>query len=130
MPRPNPRDYAEPVVLRDGGSLVVRALRATDKQALLDLFHRLSQESIWHRTFGAKSVLTEKELRYLTEIDFIEHVALAAVVREDSEEVIIAVGRYCCLARKEDGGRRAELALAVADAHQGRGVGTLLLEHL
>jgi acetyl coenzyme A synthetase (ADP forming)-like protein len=90
----------------------------------------MSPESIRHRAFGAKNLLTDAELRYLTELDFVEHVALAAVARGETQEVILAVGRYCCAARSRDGCRRAELAIAVADEHQGRGIGTLLLEHL
>jgi acetyl coenzyme A synthetase (ADP forming)-like protein len=116
------RTYAEPVVLRDGASLLVRALRPSDKSALLDLFRRLSPESIRHRAFTTKTSLTEQELAYLTEIDFVRHVALAAVL----DDQIIAVGRYCTTADK----RRAELAFVVADEHQRRGIGTLLLDHL
>jgi len=126
----DPSAYSEPVVLRDGGSVLVRALRPLDKPKLVDLFRRMSPESIRHRAFGAKSLLTDAELRYLTELDFVKHVALAAVAREEREEIILAVGRYCCAARRRNGCRCAELAIAVADEHQGRGIGTLLLEHL
>ncbi|AKU95476.1 Acetyl-CoA synthetase (ADP-forming) alpha and beta chain, putative [Labilithrix luteola] len=119
-----------PVVLRDGGSLLVRALRADDGPRILELFHRLSADSIRHRAFMAKTELTPSEVHYLTNIDFVRHVALAAVLREDGAEHIIGVGRYCSSAEGDGAGQRAEVAFSVADEHQGRGIGTLLLEHL
>lgn len=124
------RNYAEPAVLRDGGSLLIRALRPDDGERILDLFHRLSADSIRRRAFTAKSELTERELRYLTNVDFVRHVALAAVLREAGTERIIGVGRYVCSPAAPQSCRRAEVAFTVADEHQGRGIGTSLLEHL
>ncbi len=122
------RTYARDVVLRDGESVLVRAIRPDDKARLLDLFTRLSVRSIRHRFLGAKTTLSGDELRYLTEVDFRTHVALAAVTRRGGEERIAGVGRY--LWTDELGAAPAEVAFAVADVDQGRGVGTLLLEHL
>jgi len=128
-----PRDYFEPVVLKDGASLIIRALHPADRFLLADLFRRLSPQSIRYRAFGSKSALSERELTYLVKLDFMAHVALAVVARTGNGEQIVGVGRYC---RVEASGEMsasapgAELAFAVADEHQGRGIGTLLLEHL
>jgi acetyl coenzyme A synthetase (ADP forming)-like protein len=119
--------YAADALLRDGRSIRVRALRPDDNRRLLALFHRQSPESIHYRFFGAKATLTQEELRYFTELDFDRHVGLAAVRGSGEEEEFLGVGRYIRGAGQD---RRAEFALAVADAEQGRGVGTLLLEHL
>jgi acetyl coenzyme A synthetase (ADP forming)-like protein len=123
--------YAADGLLRDGHSIRVRALRPDDKERLLRLFRRQSPESIHYRFFGAKSTLNEAELRYLTELDFHSHVGLAAVRGSGADEEFLGVARYI----RRDGERpetthRAEFAVAVVDAEQGRGVGTLLLEHL
>lgn len=45
------REYAEPVILRDGASLTLRAVRPSDKTQLADLFGRLSPQSIRYRAF-------------------------------------------------------------------------------
>ena len=48
------RTYSAHEVLRDGGSIYVRAIRADDKERLLDHFRHLSQDSIYYRFFGLK----------------------------------------------------------------------------
>ncbi len=124
MPDRDLHDYLEPVVLRDGGSLLIRAIRPDDKARLADHFAHLGAESVRHRFFGAKRELTPKELAYFTEVDFKTHVGLVAALVERGEERIVGVGRYCA------NGARAEVAFGVADASQGRGIATVLLEHL
>ncbi len=127
------RDYAEPVALRDGTSLTVRAIRTSDKPLLLALFGRLSPQSIRYRTFGAKSSLTDGELAALTELDFATHVGLAAVVGAGDEGRIVGAARYVrtdAQGQRRSSASRAEVAFTVEDAYQGRGVGTLLLERL
>src|SRR5690242_8268208 len=124
---PDPRHYAAEAILRDGGSIHVRALRPDDRERLLDHFHRLSARSVYFRFFGAKRRLTDAELDDFTHLDFIERAALVATLRERGEERIIGVGRYATVPGRP---HAAEVAFAVADEHQGRGIGTLLLEHL
>jgi acetyl coenzyme A synthetase (ADP forming)-like protein len=119
--------YAADALLRDGSSIHIRAIRADDKARLQTHFHGLGFDSVRFRFLGAKKDLTPAELRYFTELDFSGHVGLVAVRRQEAEEEFIGVGRYICA---EDDRRRAEFALAVVDAWQGRGVGTLLMEHL
>jgi len=127
-------DYAEPVVLRDGASMTLRAVRPSDKQHMSELFARLSPQSVRYRVFGAKESLTDRELVYLTELDFNAHVALAVVARTpEGGERMVGVGRYVRVRRDgtiDAASPRAEVAFTVEDASQGRGIGTILLEHL
>jgi len=123
------RQFSHRVVLRDGSSSLIRAIRPDDKQRLLDGFHRLTGKSIYFRFFGAKQELTEKELTYFTEIDFEHHVAIVATIISEEKEELIGVGRYIEL--KEKGPERvAEVAFAVDDEHQNLGVGTILFEQI
>jgi acetyl coenzyme A synthetase (ADP forming)-like protein len=125
-----PQHYATDALLRDGGSIHIRAIRPDDKQRLLALFTRLSSRSLYFRFFQTKQRLTDTELRYFTELDFTRDVALVATLREGQEEHIIGVGRYFRIYENGQATTHAEVAFTVADTHQGRGVGTLLLEHL
>jgi acetate---CoA ligase (ADP-forming) len=122
------RHYAVNELLRDGGSIRIRAIRPDDKERLVEMFGRLSPRSIYFRFFNTKKGLTEEELRRFTELDFVEDVGLVATLLDDEREHVIAVGRY--MGAKDGPKQRAEVAFVVVDEHQRRGVGTLLLEHL
>jgi GNAT superfamily N-acetyltransferase len=78
------------------------------------------------RFLGPKDHLTLAELRYLTEIDYVDHYAVVAVAADDPRE-LLGVGRWV-----RDPARpfAAELAIAVGDCYQGRGLGTALGEAL
>jgi len=125
-----PHHYATDALLRDGGSIHIRVIRPDDKQRLLALFERLSSRSVYVRFFQTKQRLTDEELRYFTELDFTRDVALVATLQEGQDEHIIGVGRYFRITEDGKPTTHAEVAFTVAEAHQGRGVGTLLLEHL
>ena len=117
-------------VLRDGGSIRVRAIRPDDKARLVDHFSRLSARSVYFRFFRVKKRLTDEELTQFTELDFRHRVGLVATLVRDGSEEIVGVGRYAVLDAKAGTPSRAEVAFAVADAHQGRGVASVLLEQL
>jgi acetyl coenzyme A synthetase (ADP forming)-like protein len=125
----NARDYSVEEILRDGRSILIRALRPDDKARLLEHFRGLSDQSVHFRFFSAKRDLSEAELARFTELDFVRDAALVATLVDGDRERIIGVGRYNALG-DEGTPSRAEVAFAVTDANQGRGIGTLLLEHL
>ena len=118
--------YSAEEVLRDGGSIHVRALRPDDRERLLHHFKSLSQDSIYHRFFGLKRTLSDEELVRLTKLDFVAHVGLVATLRDGGGERFIGVARYIRLTDPT----HAEVSFAVLDEHQGRGIGSLLLDHL
>ena len=121
--------YPQEATLRDGTAAHIRAIRPDDKQQLLDGFHHLTGKSVYYRFLGAKPDLTEPELRYFTEIDFVHHVALVVAITGTTTERPVGVGRY--IEFKDDTAERiAEIAFAVADEYQHIGVGTLLFEHI
>jgi GNAT superfamily N-acetyltransferase len=117
------------VVLRNGIPSLLRAIRPDDKQRLLDGFHRLRDKSIYFRFFSAKKALTEKELKFYTEVDFEHHVAIVTTITSNGKDKIVGVGRYIEI--PSNGTERvAEVAFAVDDEHQNLGVGTILFEYL
>jgi RimJ/RimL family protein N-acetyltransferase len=121
-----PFNYSATEALRDGTQLLIRAIRPADKQLLAEHFQSLSERSIYYRFFGHKRSLEQEDLSRLTELDFVNHVGLAATIEVEGTERFIGVGRYL---RSVDA-VAAEVAFAVVDEFQGRGIATLLLHHL
>jgi GNAT superfamily N-acetyltransferase len=108
--------------LDDGTPLIVRPIRPEDKALLTGGLARLSPLSRQQRFLAPKHRFTLSELRYLTEIDGVDHVAYVAL-RGDAPKELVAVAR---LVRSKDDPTTAEIAVAVGDCFQRRGVGTLL----
>jgi GNAT superfamily N-acetyltransferase len=102
--------------------VLIRPLCAADRHALGTAFERMGAESRYQRFLSATPRLTESQLRYLTEVDQRDHVALAAV---DPTDGIVGVARSIRLE-----GADAEPAIAVVDDYQGRGLGTELIAAL
>lgn len=123
-------NYAADEVLRDGASLRIRTIRPDDKARLAEFHQRLSPESIYYRFFEYKRSLTERDLGYLTELDYDRRVALVATLDAMPGAPIVGVARYDVLPTRAQEPLRAELGIIVEDAQQHRGIGTALLRHL
>ena len=120
------RNYCVEATMLDGGVIRIRAIRSDDQELLHEHFKGLSEKSVYFRFMGIRRDLSPQDLTSLTELDFKSHVGLAATLTENRRERFIGVGRYICGADAH----RAEVAFAILDEFQGRGIGTLLLEHL
>jgi acetyl coenzyme A synthetase (ADP forming)-like protein len=117
-----PDHWASDAVLADGGTVHIRPIRSDDGGALVDFHSRLSLQTTYLRFFTPHPVLSADEVERFTHVDYDRRVALVA----ELDSRIIGVGRYDRL----DDSNAAEVAFVVADEHQGRGIGTVLLEHL
>ncbi len=114
--------------LPSGTPVVLRPIRPQDKAALADGLARLSPETVYRRFLQPKPRLSAAELRYLTEVDGIDHVALVAELAcGPHPRPVVAVGRWVRLA---DRPHDAEIAVVVGDALQGQGLGTALARAL
>jgi len=117
--------YSAIEVLRTGRRVEIRALRPEDRSDLLAAVDRTSTESLYRRFFGVRRGFTEQEVDFFLNVDFANHVALVAVVEESGLPVIAGGGRYIIL---QPG--KAEVAFAVVDQYQGKGIGGALMRHL
>ncbi len=118
-----PAEYDIDVVLKDGGVVEIRPIRPDDADEELAFFRRLDPDTVYQRFFRVKSDLTPEEIEYFTNVDYHDRMAFVAV----HEDRIVAVGRYD---RLESDPEVAEVAFVVEDEHQGRGIGSQLLQHL
>ncbi|MBC7302028.1 MAG: GNAT family N-acetyltransferase [Nocardia sp.] len=108
----------------DGRVVRVRPIMPADADALAVFHAGLSDRTRYLRYFGPYPQISPKDMYRTTHVDYRDRVGLVAVLGT----AIIGVARYELLARQ--GQRAAEVAFVVADEHQGRGLGSVLLEHL
>ena len=123
------REYHAEDRLRDGRCVWLRAIQPSDRDLLREGLHHLSRESAFYRFFSAKRELSERELDYFTQLDFVNHVALVALVDDGAGPVPVGTARYI-VEHSEARPKSAEVAFAVEDAHQKLGIGAVFLRHL
>lgn len=122
-----PADVPESVVtLLDGSEVAIRVLRKEDAGLEREFIRNLSPESRWMRFLGQISEPGDALIRKLTELDYRRDMAFIALSREDGVERAIGVSRYSLASD----GQSCECAVTVADAWQGKGLGTVLMRDL
>ncbi|SOC50181.1 Acyl-CoA synthetase (NDP forming) [Blastococcus aggregatus] len=117
-----PRHWEADIVAADGGTVHLRPIRPEDADALTGLMDRSSDQTRYYRFFGPMKRLSAKELHRFTHVDHDSRVAFVVLLGDQ----IIGVGRYDRYPGTDD----AEVAFLIEDAHQRRGLGSVLLEHL
>jgi GNAT superfamily N-acetyltransferase len=115
--------------LRDGRPVTIRALHPEDKPLWKDIWQHMSPTSVYYRFFTPKKAISEQEVAYFTELDFVTHVGLIALVHNPymPNPDPAAAARYHVSEKRTDS---AEIAFGVEDIYHGLGLGTLLLKHL
>jgi acetyltransferase len=112
--------------LVDGQHVTLRPIGRDDADLEADFVRHLSAESRYKRFMSTITELSPGKLASMTDVDQVQHVALAAVVEVDGAPAFVGVARYILDAT----GRRCEFAIAVADAWQGSGLAGLLMQAL
>lgn len=120
--RPYPAHWEADVLLRDGATARLRPVSPDDADALQQMHQGQSQDSIYFRYFTYKSQLSAKELERFTVVDYVDRVAFVILLGDE----LMGIGRYDRLGDSTE----AEVAFNIADAHQGRGLGSIFMEHL
>src|SRR3954466_13490373 len=124
-----PRHWEADVLLRDGQVAHLRPIGATDHDLLVEFYDHVSAESKYLRFFAPMPRLSERDVLRFTNVDYTDRVAFVLTVANK----MIAVGRWDRIPPPADDPRpvvQAEVAFLVQDAHQGRGIAQVLLEHL
>ena len=127
-PAERPDPYAYPphweadVIASDGGTVHLRPIVPSDAEALVAFHAGLSIRTRYLRYFSAYPTIPDRDLIRFTNVDHRDRVAFVVLLGDR----IIAVGLY----ERTAGTDEAEVAFVVADEHQGRGIGSVLLEHL
>ena len=111
--------------LRDQRTVTIRAIRPDDKGLIIDGLNNVSAESLYRRFLTTKREITDHGLKQVTEVDFVNVVALIALLEKDGNDQIVGGGRYI-----RTTGQRAEVAFLIRDAFQGLGIASRIFKHL
>jgi GNAT superfamily N-acetyltransferase/predicted CoA-binding protein len=111
------------VLLSDGSTVHVRPITPDDADRVVALHSRFSARTRYLRYFSPYPRIPPRDLARFVNVDHRDREALVVAVGAD----LIAVGRYERLAADAP---EAEVAFVVEDSYQGRGVGSMLIEHL
>ena len=124
---PDTARYEQKLEAKDGLRLHVRPIRPEDEQLLYEAFERMSERSIYFRFFSPMKRLPHDLAQRLATVDYQDRFALVATSHlPDGHEHIVGVARYDRL----QGTNMAEVAVAVIDEYQRRGIGAGLLSLL
>ncbi|WP_142056485.1 bifunctional GNAT family N-acetyltransferase/acetate--CoA ligase family protein [Pseudonocardia kunmingensis] len=125
-----PRHWEADVVASDGGIVHLRPILPSDADALLRFHASLSDRTRYLRYFGPYPRISPRDLERFTHVDHRKRVGFICLLGDE----ILAVGRYEGLPGGSGAGpagvESAEVAFVARDDHQGRGLGSILLEHL
>src|SRR5262245_23709886 len=77
-----------------GGTIEIRALRPDDKADMLAAIDRTSPQSRQRRFFVPKRGFSDSEIAFFMNVDFVNHVALVALINKDGHSEIVGGGRY------------------------------------
>ena len=121
-PRGYPTTWEADSLLVDGSGVHLRPILPGDAHRLADFHRSLPADGVQVPMFGSKARLTGTGYEQLVRVDYVDTMALVALVRER----LVGIARYVRLEQPED----ADVAFVVAEEFQGHGVGTLLLESL
>ena len=123
---PYPNQYEMTVTTKGGLGLFIRPIKPEDAPLLVDLFHSLSERSIYYRFFSPLKSLPPEMLARFTQLDYDRDMALVAFDQTHLAEKMLGVARFMGY----PGGKSGEIAVAVGDAWHGKGVGATLLKRL
>src|SRR5680860_38807 len=124
LPVGYPGHRAVDVALRNGSTIYIRPVLPTDLDSVVDFFENLSDESVTGR-FHAYHRPSRRELRDFVEVDYHQYFSLVAEAIQEAHSHILGIATYV-----RSGKNQAEIAIAVADSSQDRGIGSILVEHL
>ncbi|MEU9506645.1 GNAT family N-acetyltransferase [Micromonospora sp. NPDC048170] len=111
------------VLLSDGTTVQLRPIRPSDGPGIVAMHSRFSERTRYLRYFSPYPRIPQRDLQRFVNVDHRDREAFVVLVGDR----IVAVGRYERLGPQAP---EAEVAFVVEDAYQGRGIGSVLLEHL
>lgn len=109
-----------------GFHLFLRPVKITDEPLLKDFFYSLSDKSLHRRFMSWRTDIPHERLQDFVIIDYTKEISILAIIGSQENEIILGLGQYGV----DEATHSAEVAVAVRDDYQGRGIGSELLSYL
>lgn len=117
----DPAAWTRRTTLKDGTPVLIRPVRADDRERLIRAFRELEPETVYTRFFSAKRELSEYDFARIAGSDFVHALALVATVPRDGDEQIIGGGAYTMLDRAGEP-PTAEVSFTIEEDYHGQGL--------
>ncbi|HOE21371.1 MAG TPA: GNAT family N-acetyltransferase, partial [Spirochaetota bacterium] len=111
---------------KTGIKLFLRPVKISDEELLKDFFYSLSDQSLYRRFISTRKDMPHERLQEMVVIDYTKELVILAVVEQNGKEVVVGVGHYGI----QEYQHWAEVAFAVRDDYQYKGIGQVLLSYL
>ncbi|HVO68320.1 MAG TPA: GNAT family N-acetyltransferase [Syntrophales bacterium] len=121
-----PEDLETYRTTKTGFHLFLRPVKITDEPLLKDFFYSLSDRSLHRRFMSWRTDIPHERLQDFVVIDYTKEVSILAIIRYQEKEIIVGLGQYGV----DEATHTAEVAVAVRDDYQNRGIGSELLSYL
>jgi len=121
-----PEEWETYRTTKTGFRIFFRPIKISDESLLKAFIYSLSDQSMYRRFISVRKDMPHERLQEMVIIDYTQETAILAVVGSEENEQIVAVGRYFI----DPSSHTAEVAFAVRDDYQNRGIGSELLSYL
>ncbi len=121
-----PEGFETTMTAKGGAELIIRPIRPTDEEMLSDMFYDLSDQTIINRFFSMLKSMPHRKLQQFCCIDYESEMSLVALTKEGVKQKAVGLGSF----HLNPATHKAEIAFMVADAWQGKSIGTFMMQSL
>jgi acyl-CoA hydrolase len=121
-----PEELERYETLKDGTEIFFRPVRPTDEPALAEMLYSLSNQSVHTRYFTHTMTFPHAAVQKLTNVDYVNDLAIVGAVPGPGGEELVAIGQYFLDPKSQ----AAEIAFLVQDEWQEKGMGSILMDYL
>ena len=123
---PYPAQYEETITLRTGEKVFLRPIRPDDEPLMQEMFYNFSEQTKYLRYHAALKAMPHNKMQVFCNVDYDTEMAIIGLAGQAGGEEVVGVARYMTDAEHAS----AEVAFAVQDTWQRKGLGTYFFERL